>query len=73
MVEKEVKPMDKRKFLAWNVDHQPYHILMEDAIDDYIKMNYTEDDTRVTGIEEEDGTGIVEMEQTDQVIIIQQK
>ena len=37
-LEKEIKPMDKRKFVAWTVDHQPYHILMEDAIEDYIKI-----------------------------------
>ena len=72
-LEKEIKPMDKRKFVAWTVDHQPYHIIMEDAIENYIKMNYTDDKTRVAGIEEEDGTAIIEMEQTDQVIIVQQK
>ena len=72
-VEKEIKPMDKRKFVAWTVDHQPYHILMEEAIESYIKMNYADDNTRETGIEEEDGTAIVEMGQTDQVIIVQQK
>ena len=72
-VEKEIKPMDKRKFVAWTVDHQPYHILMEEAIEAYIKMNYADDNTRETGIEEEDGTAIVEMGQTDQVIIVQQK
>ena len=34
---------------------------------------YADDNTRETGIEEEDGTAIVEMGQTDQVIIVQQK
>ena len=26
--ETEVITLDKRKFVSWNVDHQPYHILM---------------------------------------------
>jgi len=37
-LETEVKTLDKRKFIAWTVDHQPYHILMEDAIQDYIDL-----------------------------------
>ena len=46
---------------------------LKEAIEAYIKMNYADDNTRETGIEEEDGTAIVEMGQTDQVIIVQQK
>ena len=30
--ETEVITLDKRKFVSWTVDHQPYHILMEDAV-----------------------------------------
>ena len=30
----EVKSLDKRKYIAWTVDHMPYHILVEDAIID---------------------------------------
>ena len=41
-VEKEVKTLDKRKFVAWTIDHQHYHILMQDAILDYIKMKYVQ-------------------------------
>ena len=39
--ETAVVTLDSRKFIAWNVDHQPYHILMEDAIDNYITLKYT--------------------------------
>ena len=29
-----VKSLDKRKYTAWTVDHMPYHILVEDSIND---------------------------------------
>ena len=35
----EVKSLDKRKYIAWTVDHMPYHILVEDAIIDYNTLN----------------------------------
>ena len=38
----EVKSLDKRKFIAWTVDHMPYHILVEDAIIDYNTLNTLE-------------------------------
>ena len=34
----QVKSLDKRKFIAWTVDHMPYHILVEDAIVDYLSL-----------------------------------
>ena len=71
-IEREVKTMDKRKFIAWTIDHQPYHILMEDAIQDYIKMNYTNDSFKEKSLED-DGTYIAEMRPTDEVIMVQKK
>ena len=41
-----VKSLDKRKYIAWTVDHMPYHILVEDAIIDYNTLN-TLDNPRV--------------------------
>ena len=38
----QVKSLDKRKFIAWTVDHMPYHILVEDAIVDYNTLNTLE-------------------------------
>ena len=70
--ETEIVTLDKRKYVAWVVDHQPYHILLEDAIQDYMQLKYTnfEDGDAI-----EDGvdTSIKEMKPTDQVVIIQQK
>ena len=40
--EKPIASLDKRKFIAWTVDHMPYHILMEDAIIDYNNLNAEE-------------------------------
>lgn len=71
-VETEVIALDKRKYIAWTVDHQPYHILMEDAVSDYIKLKYT-DDTNNGTLDEGYGAGITEMGPTDQIIIVQQK
>ena len=69
--ETEVIALDKRKFIAWTVDHQPYHILMEDAIQNYMSLKYTNGgdgmQTRMVG------TSIREMSPTDQIIIVQQK
>ena len=70
--ETEVVALDKRKFVAWTVDHQPYHILMEDAIQNYMSLKYT---SGGDGNANEDGgdTSIREMAPTDQIIIVQQK
>jgi len=70
--ETEVIALDKRKFVAWTVDHQPYHILMEDAIQNYMSLKYTNGGD---GNANEDGgdTFTREMAPTDQIIIVQQK
>ena len=70
--ETEVITLDKRKFISWTVDHQPYHILMEDAVLNYMKLRYS-DAGDGESADEGDRTGIKEMEPTDQIIIVQQK
>ena len=70
--ETEVIALDKRKFVAWTVDHQPYHILMEDAIQNYMSLKYTNGDDG-DAIEDGGDTFIREMAPTDQIIIVQQK
>tara|TARA_B000000557_G_scaffold43273_1_gene32078 strand:+ start:525 stop:2882 length:2358 start_codon:yes stop_codon:yes gene_type:complete len=70
--ELEVIALDKRKYIAWSIDHQPYHILMEDAIQNYIRLKYTHSSGK-DEIEDGDDTSIQEMKATDQIIIVQQK
>ena len=70
--ETEVVALDKRKFVAWTVDHQPYHILMEDAIQNYMSLKYTNGGDG-DAIEDGGDTSIREMSPTDQIIIVQQK
>ena len=70
--ETEVVALDKRKFVAWIVDHQPYHILMEDAIQNYMSLKYTNGGDGDV-IEDGGDTSIREMAPTDQIIIVQQK
>ena len=70
--ETEVIALDKRKFVAWTVDHQPYHILMEDAIQNYMSLKYTNGGDG-DAIEDGGDTFIREMAPTDQIIIVQQK
>ena len=70
--ETEVVALDKRKFVAWTVDHQPYHILMEDAIQNYMSLKYTNGGDG-DAIEDGGDTSIREMAPTDQIIIVQQK
>ncbi len=72
-LETEVKTLDKRKFIAWTVDHQPYHILMEDAIQDYIDLKYMDDESNVDGIDDGNGEAIRELNPTDQIILVQKK
>ena len=72
-LETEVKTLDKRKFIAWTVDHQPYHILMEDAIQDYIDLKYMDDESNVDGIDDGNGEVIRELKPTDQIILVQKK
>ena len=70
--ETEVITLDKRKFISWSVDHQPYHILMEDAISNYMQLKYI-DAGDGNAADEGDRTLIQEMKPTDQIIIVQQK
>ena len=70
--ETEVIALDKRKFVAWTVDHQPYHILMEDAIQNYMSLKYTNGGDG-DAIEDGGDASIREMAPTDQIIIVQQK
>ena len=70
--ETEVITLDKRKFISWSVDHQPYHILMEDAIANYMQLKYT-DAGDGEPADEGDRTAVQEMQPTDQIIIVQQK
>ena len=71
-VETEVIALDKRKFVAWAVDHQPYHILMEDAILNYMSLKYSNAGDG-DALEDGEDTSIREMSPTDQIIIVQQK
>ena len=71
-VETEVIALDKRKFVAWVVDHQPYHILMEDAILNYMSLKYTNAGSG-DALEDGEDTSIREMSPTDQIIIVQEK
>ena len=70
--ETEVVALDKRKYIAWNVDHQPYHILMEDAIANYMKLKYVSSDDN-SAVDDGYGTPIKEMDPTDQIIMVQEK
>ena len=70
--ETEVIALDKRKFVAWSVDHQPYHILMEDAIQNYMALKYTNSGDG-EALEDGEDTSIREMSPSDQVIIVQEK
>ncbi len=70
--ETEVIALDKRKFVAWAVDHQPYHILMEDAIQNYMALKYINADDG-DAIEDGEDTSVREMSPTDQIIIVQEK
>ena len=70
--ETEVIALDKRKFVAWAVDHQPYHILMEDAILNYMSLKYSNAGDG-DALEDGEDTSIREMSPTDQIIIVQQK
>ena len=58
--------------MPWNVDHQPYHILMEDAIANYMKLKYVNSDDN-SAVDDGYGTPIKEMDPTDQIIMVQEK
>ena len=70
--ETEVLALDKRKFIAWTVDHQPYHIILEDAIKNYISLKYS-GANKQDKIEDGQDSHIKEMTATDQIIIVQKK
>ena len=70
--ETEVVTLDKRKYISWTVDHQPYHILLEDAIKNYMSLKYSNLKDGGT-IEDGQDTFVREMQPTDQVIIVQDK
>ena len=64
-IETEVIALDKRKYIAWSVDHQPYHILLEDAVKNYLSLKGMNQDN--------DESMVKEMEPTDQIIVVQRK
>ena len=69
----QVKSLDKRKFIAWTVDHMPYHILVEDAIVDYNTLN-TLENPRIKKKKGDKKLPILkEMRADDLLIIVQQK
>ena len=70
--ETEVLALDKRKFIAWTVDHQPYHIILEDAIKNYMSLKYS-GANKQDKIEDGQDSHIKEMTATDQIIIVQKK
>ena len=72
-LETEVKTLDKRKFIAWTVDHQPYHILMEDAILDYIDLKNLNVESNGDGVDGGSSDIIRELHPTDQIILVQKK
>ena len=74
-VEKSIESLDSRKYISWTVDHMPYHILMEDAIDDYINLRFSagEDDDGTSLIEDSGDEQISQMNPSDQIIIVQEK
>lgn len=67
----EVKSLDKRKYIAWTVDHMPYHILVEDAIIDYNTLNTLENPRAKK--KKKKAIVLKEMLAEDLLIIVQQK
>ena len=59
----KIESLDQRKFIAWEVHHMPYHILVEDAIVDFndLNRNSTKVDTFKT------------LKHDEQLIIVQNK
>ena len=68
-----VKSLDKRKYIAWTVDHMPYHILVEDAIIDYNALNTLENPRVKKKSAKKKGSILKEMRAEDLLIIVQQK
>ena len=68
-----INSLDKRKYIAWTVDHMPYHILVEDAIVDYNTLN-TLENPRIKKKKGDKKLPILkEMRADDLLIIVQQK
>ncbi|MBL51263.1 MAG: hypothetical protein CMG57_04835 [Candidatus Marinimicrobia bacterium] len=68
-METEVKSLDQRKFISWTVDHQPYHILMEESVLKYMSLRSIDE----TDDEDESSNQIKELKPTDQIILVQRK
>ena len=68
-----VKSLDKRKYIAWTVDHMPYHILVEDAIIDYNALNTLENPRVKKKSAKKKVLILKEMRAEDLLIIVQQK
>jgi hypothetical protein len=73
--EKPIISLDKRKFIAWSVDHMPYHILMEDAIIDYNDLNSDEYAKLIKQKKKgsENKLWLSELKPDDELIIVQRK
>jgi len=73
--EKPISSLDKRKFIAWTVDHMPYHILMEDAIIDYNNLNSDEYSKSIKQKKKTSETTLwlPELKPDDELIIVQKK
>ncbi len=73
--EKPIASLDKRKFIAWTVDHMPYHILMEDAIIDYNNLNAEEYSKSIKQKKKvsENTLWLPELKPDDELIIVQKK
>lgn len=73
--EKPISSLDKRKFIAWTVDHMPYHILMEDAIIDYNNLNSDEYSKSIKQKKKGSETTLwlPELKPDDELIIVQKK
>ena len=74
-IEKTIESIDRRKYIAWTVDHMPYHILLEDAISDYINLRFTgnADGDGFENILDVADETISELRPSDQIIIVQEK
>ena len=73
--EKPISSLDSRKFIAWTVDHMPYHILMEDAIIDYNELNSDEYSKSIKQKKKssEKTLWLPELKPDDELIIVQKK
>ena len=68
-----INSLDKRKYIAWTVDHMPYHILVEDAIIDYNSLNTLDNSKNKKNNSSKKTQILNEMLADDLLIIVQQK